>query len=159
MVVAFILLFAQVTQSPQVVQNGDYEITVPHGWRAEWVGRDSTLKHTSGASLQIINSRSTNDLSGFTERRAEGVANPLGFATISKPRHFSNSDQEWLEYDIRGIRLADHRRILYRAVKTHAGLTEIIFESAEDRFDILLPEALSVASSLKSVPRKVRVRK
>jgi hypothetical protein len=159
MVVAFILLFAQVSQSPQVVQNGDYEITVPHGWTAEWVGGNSWLKHTSGASLRIINSRSTNDFIGLTQRMAEGVANPLGFATISKPRHFSNSDQEWFEYDIRGNRLADHRRILYRAVKTHTGLTEIIFESAEDGFDILLPEALSVASSLKSVARKVRVRK
>jgi hypothetical protein len=159
MVVAFILLFAQVTQSSQVLQNGDYEITVPHGWTADWVGSGSRLKHTSGASLQIINSRSTNDFRSFTERMAEGVANPLGFATISKPRHFSNSEQEWFEYDIRGNRLADHRRILYRAVRTHTGLTEIIFESAEDRFDILLPEALSIASSLKSVPRKVRVRK
>jgi len=130
MVVAFILLFAQVTQTPQVVQNGDYEITVPHGWTADWVGRDARLKHTSGASLLIINSRSTNDFSGFTERMAEGVANPLGFATISKPRHFSNSDQEWYEYDIRGNRLAEHRRILYRAVRTHTGQTEIIFESA-----------------------------
>jgi hypothetical protein len=159
MVVAFILLLAQATQIPQVVQNGDYEITVPHGWTADWVGSGPRLKHTSGASLVIMNSRSTDDFSSFTNRMAEGVANPLGFAIISKPRHFSNSDQEWYEYDIRGNRLADHRRILYRAVRSHTGLTEIIFESAEDRFDILLPEALSIASSLKSVPRKVRVRK
>ena len=159
MVVAFILLFAQLVQSPQVVRDGDYEITVPHGWTAERVGRDASLKHTTGASLLVINSRSTNDFSGFTEHEAERVANPLGFATISKPRHFSSSNQEWFEYDIRGNRLADHRRILYRAVRTGTGLTEIIFESAEDRFDILLPEALSMASSLKSVPRKVRVRK
>ena len=159
MVVAFILFFAQVAQTPQVVRNGDYEITVPHGWTAKEVGNVASLKHTTGASLLVINSRSTKDFSGFTEHEAEGVANPLGFATISKPRHFSNSNQEWFEYDIRGNRLADHRRILYRAVRTPAGLTEIIFESAEDRFDILLPEALSIASSLKSVPRKVRVRK
>ena len=159
MIVAFILLFAQVAQTPQVVQYGDYEITVPHGWTAQGVGRDASLKHATGASLLILNSRSTNDFSNFTVHMAEGVANPLGFATISKPRHFSNSNQEWFEYDIRGNRLADHRRILYRAIRTGSGLTEIIFESAEDRFDILLPEALSIASSLKSVPRKVRVRK
>jgi hypothetical protein len=159
MIVAFILLLAQLAQAPQVVRDGDYEITVPHGWKAERVSRDATLKHTTGASLQIISSRTTNDFGSFTERMAEGVANPLGFATISKPRHFSDSNQEWFEYDIRGNRLAEHRRILYRAVRTGPGLTEIIFESAEDRFDILLPEALSIASSLKSVPRKVRVRK
>jgi len=157
--VAFILLFVQLAQAPQIVRNGDYEITVPHGWKAEMVSRDARLKHTTGASLLIINSRTTNDFSSFTERMAEGVANPLGFATISKPRHFSNSNQEWFEYDIRGNRLDDHRRILYRAIRAGPGLTQIIFESAEDRFDILLPEALSIASSLKSVPRKVRVRK
>ena len=160
MIVAFILLFAQLAQAPRVVRDGDYEITVPHGWTADRVGRDATLKHATGASLRILNnSRSTNDFGSLTEHMAEGVANPLGFATISKPRHFSNSNQEWFEYDIRGNRLADHRRILYRAVQSGTGLTEIIFESAEDRFDILLPEALSIASSLKSVPRKVRVRK
>ncbi len=158
MVVALILLFAQSTQSAQIVREGEYEITVPYGWTAERVGRDASLKHTTGASLTVINSRSTNDFRSFTERMAEGVANPLGFATISKPRHFSNSDQEWFEYEIRGNRLADHRKILYRAVRTRTGLTEIIFESAEDRYNILLPEALSIASSLKSVPRKVRVR-
>ena len=159
MVVALILLFAQVNQTPEVVRDGDYEITVPYGWKAERVGPNATLKHTTGATLLVLNSRSTGDFSRFTERMAEGVANPLGFATISKPRHFSNSDQEWFEYDIRGNRLADHRRILYRAVRTGTGLTEIIFESAEDRYDLLLPEALSIASSLKSVPRKIRVRK
>ena len=162
MIVAFIVLFAQtaqVAQTPQVFRDGDYEITVPHGWTADRFGRDATLKHTTGASLLIINSQSTNDFGGFTTQAAERFANPLGFATISQPRHFSNSSQEWYEYDIRGNRLTDHRRILYRAVRTKTGLSQIIFESAEDRFDILLPEALSIASSLKSVPRKVGVRK
>jgi hypothetical protein len=116
------------------------------------------IKHATGASLLVLNSRSTNDFGGFTEHAAERFANPLGFATIGKPRHFSNSNQEWFEYDIRGNRLADRRRILYLAVQSGTGLTETIFESAEDRFDVLLPEALSIASSLKSIPRKVRVR-
>ena len=162
LIVAFILLFtqtAQVAPTPQVFREGDYEITVPHGWMADRFGRDATLKHITGASLIIINSQSTNNFDGFTTQAAERVANPLGFATISEPRHFRDSSQEWYEYDIRGNRLTDHRKILYRAVRTKTGLTQIIFESAEDRFDILLPEALSIASSLKSVPRKVRVRK
>jgi len=160
MILVFIVLFAQAqtAQSSKVVLNGDYEITVPYGWTAEMVSRDAKLKHATGASLLVVNSRSTNDFRGFTEHAAEGFANPLGFATIGKPRHFSDSNQEWVEYDIRGNRLADRRRMLYRAVRSRSGLTQIIFESAEDRFDVLLPEALSIASSLKSIPRKVRVR-
>jgi len=159
MVVAFVLLLAQVTQLPTVLQGGGYEITVPHGWTAQMVTRDARLVHVSGATLLVMTSHAGQRVDTLTQRTAEGLANPLGFATISKPRHFNNSDQEWFEYDIRGNRLTDHRRILYRAVRTTTGLTEIIFESAEDRFDALLPEALSIASSLKSVPRKVRVRK
>jgi hypothetical protein len=160
MILAFIFLFAQAqaAQAPRVLRDGGYEITVPHGWTAVEVGSLAMLKHATGASLLVVNSRTTNDFSGFTEHAAERVANPLGFATIGKPRHFSDSNQEWFEYDIRGNRLADRRRILYRAVRSGTGLTEIIFESAEDRFDVLLPEALSIASSLKSIPRKVRVR-
>jgi hypothetical protein len=161
MILVFILLFAQAqaTQAPKVVRNGDYEITVPYGWTAVEVGGGVTmLKHATGASLLVLNSRSTNDFDGFTEHAAERVANPLGFAKIGRPRHFSDPNQEWFEYDIRGNRLADRRRILYRAVQSGTGRNEIIFESAEDRFDVLLPEALSIASSLKSIPRKVRVR-
>jgi hypothetical protein len=158
MVVAFIFLLAQIAQPPAVLQGGGYEITVPYGWTARMVTRDANLVHVSGATLMVMTSRGDQRVNNLIERTAEGLANPLGFATISKPRHFNNADQEWFEYDIRGNRLTDHRRILYRAVRTKTGLTEIIFESAEDRFDVLLPEALSIASSLKSVPRKVRVR-
>jgi len=109
-------------------------------------------------SLTVMTSRSTREFDVFTRRAAEGFASPLGFATIGEPRTSPNSNQEWFEYDIRGNRLTDHRRILYRAIRNGNTLMEIVFESSEDRFDILLPEALSIASSLKSVPRKVRVR-
>ena len=161
MILVFIVLFAQAqtAQAPKVVRNGDYEITVPYGWTAVDVGNVAMLKHANGASLLVVgDSRSTEDFSVFTEHAAERIANPLGFAKIGQPRHFNDLNQEWFEYDIRGNRLADHRRILYRAVRSRTGLTQITFESAEDRFDVLLPEALSIASSLKSIPRKVRVR-
>jgi hypothetical protein len=160
MILVFILLFqAQAAQAPKVVRHGDYEVTVPNGWTAVEVGGGVTmLKHATGASLLVLNSRLTNDFNDFTEHAAERVANPLGFARIGKPRHFSDSNQEWFEYDIRGNRLADRRRILYRAVRSRTGLTQITFESAEDRFDVLVPEALSIAASLKSIRRKVGMR-
>ena len=159
MVVAFILLLFQITQPPQVVRGGDYEITVPHGWTSErTLNRSFNLTHTTGASLRVLTSRSTRNFRSYAQGVAENLANPLGFETISTPQHFSNAEQEWYEYDIRGNRLTDHRRLLYRAIRTTTGLTEIIFENSEERFETLLPEAMSIASSLKLVPRKVRVR-
>src|SRR5262245_28161044 len=94
MVVAFILFLAQVTQPPAVLQSGGYEITVPHGWTAKMVARDARLEHVSGATLVVMTSRADQRFEPLTVRMAEIIANPLGFATISKPRHFRNADQE-----------------------------------------------------------------
>lgn len=116
------------------------------------------LEHSSGASLLVTKSRPAGEFDSDTRRVAERLANPLGFAQIGEPRHFSDSNQEWVEYVIRGNRLAERRRILYRAVRNQSDLTEIVYENSEDRFDILVSEALSIAGSLKSVARKVRVR-
>ena len=159
MVVAFILLLAQLSQGPVVVQGLDYEISVPNGWKAQDVGNINRLEHVTGSTLLITRSRRPEQYQTDTHRTAERLANPLGFATIGEPRHFRDSKQEWFEYDIRGNRLANHRRILYRAIRNEDGWTEIIFESPENRYDALVSEALSIASSLKSIPRKVRVRK
>ena len=159
MFAAFILLFAQLAQAPTVVKGYGYEVTVPYGWKALDVGPGVTrLEHTTGATLLIANSRPTREFNSVTHDAAERLANPLGFATIGEPRHFRDSSQEWFEYDIRGNRLTDRRRILYRAIRSKSGLTEIIFVSAEKRYNALVNEALSIASSLKSIPRKVRVR-
>jgi hypothetical protein len=45
--------------------------------------------------------------------------------------------------------VAAHRRILYRAIrnpKDPANVTEIIYENSEDRFNVLLTEAQSIAT-------------
>jgi hypothetical protein len=160
MVVAFILLFVQLNQAPAVVQRFGAEITVPHGWTARDVNESfAMLEHTSGATLLVTKARPAQEFRAATNNRAERIANPLGFATIGTPRHFKNPDQEWFEYDIRGNRLADRRRILYRAVVDKTGLTEIVFETPEGRYDALISEALAIAISHKSIRREVRMRK
>jgi hypothetical protein len=157
---ALVFVLFQVTQPPNVIRGYDFEITVPHGWKAlEANANVSRLEHSSGATLLVTKSRPTEEFDRYTRRAVERLANPLGFARIGEPRRFRDSNQEWVEYDVRGNRLAERRRILYRAIRNESGLTEIVYENSEDRFDVLLSEALSIASSLKSIPRKVRVRK
>lgn len=152
-------LVLQLVQQPAVIRGGDCEITVPYGWKALIVGcAAARLEHSAGASLRISRPRPSEDLDSFVGRAAERLATPLGFAKIAEPRHFRDSSQEWFEYDIRGNRLSERRRILYRAIRNESGLVEIVYENSEERFEVLLSDALSIASSLKSVPRKVRVR-
>jgi hypothetical protein len=155
---ASLFLFLQLAQPPVVIQRFGYEITVPHGWTALMVSRDARLEHTTGATLTIRKSKLQEAFETVTYRATEVLANPLGFARIEKPRWFKDSAQEWMEVDIRGNRLTDHRRILYRAIQNRDELTEIIFESPENRFDALAPEALSIAASQKSVGGKVGMR-
>src|SRR6266581_3428620 len=114
------------------------EFTVPQGWIVEMVGIDLRVTHTTGASLRVIRSRRTQDLASYAHSAAEGWANPLGFARIGEPRHFSDGSQESFEYEIHGNRLAERRRILYRATRSSSGLVEIMYENSEPRFDRLL---------------------
>ena len=86
---------------------------------------------------------------------------PLGFAKLGEPRHFKGATEEWVQYEIRGNRLTDHRRILYRAVRRGSGFFELVYENSEDRFDVLLTETQEIASSLQAIieappPRRVR---
>ena len=73
---------------------------------------------------------------------------PLGFAKLGEPRHFQDSDEEWIQYEIRGNRLSERRRILYRATRRKTAVFEIVYENSEDRFDVLLTEAQSLAASI-----------
>src|SRR5690242_15833476 len=114
----FLLLFAVLLQFPQPqrqTRSHVPELTVPQGWTAKMVGIDLRATHSTGASLLVIRSRRTQELASYARNAAEGWANPLGFATIGQPRHFSDSSQEWFEYEIHGNRLSERRRILYRA--------------------------------------------
>ena len=77
--------------------------------------------------------------------------NPLGFAKLGEPRYFKDAHDEWVQYEIQGNRLADHRRILYRALRRDTGYFEIVYEASEDGFDVLLTEAQSIASSVQAI--------
>ena len=76
---------------------------------------------------------------------------PLGFAKLSEPQHFKGTNEEWVQYEIRGNRQTEHRRILYRAFRRCSGLFELVYENNEDRFDQLLTEAQEIASSLQTI--------
>ena len=51
----------------------------------------------------------------------------------------------------RGNRLADHRRLLYRAMRRDAAYYSIVYEAGEDQFEALLTDAQSIASSVQAV--------
>ena len=76
---------------------------------------------------------------------------PLGFAKLGEARYFKDVHDEWVEYEIRGNRLSDHRRILYRALRRNDGFFEFVYENSEDRFDVLLTEAQGIASSVQAL--------
>jgi hypothetical protein len=159
MFAALILLLVQLVQAPVTIRGNDYEITVPHGWKVV-IGSPAVarLEHSAGATLRINTVRSAEKFETFSRNAVERLADPLGFAKIGEPRRFSDSHLQWIEYEVRGNRLSERKRIFYRATRTETGIAEIVYENSEDRFDLLKSEALSIVSSLKSIPRKVRVR-
>ena len=130
------------------------EFSVPQGWAVEFSFPDIlVVNHSKGASLRVVRSRTTDDLRSFAIRAVDRLANPLGFAQVGMAQHFSDANEEWFEYVIRGNRLAEHRRILYRAARDSQNPTsviEMIYESREDQFDVLLSEAHSIASQFLS---------
>ena len=86
---------------------------------------------------------------------------PLGFAKLGEPRFFKDSHDEWVQYEIVGNRLSDHRRLLYRALRRDTNFFEFVFEAGEDRFDLLLTEAQGIATSVQAIieappPRRAR---
>ena len=107
----------------------------------------------------------TGRLDDFAQRQAERIMTPLGFAKLSEPQHFKGTNEEWVQYEIWGNRLTEHRRILYRAFRRSSGLFELVYENNEDRFDQLLTEAQEIASSLQTIlqtpapGRRVRVQR
>jgi hypothetical protein len=128
-------------------------------------GGDIVLEHSSGASLLLLRASLTGRLEDFAQRQAERVMAPLGFAKLGEPQHFKATNEEWVQYEIRGNRLSEHRRILYRVFRRPSGLFELVYENSEDRFDQLLTETQEIASSLQTIlqtpapGRRVRVRR
>jgi hypothetical protein len=163
--VQFLFLIAFLLQNVQPaptrpVRSDRLEIIVPQGWQTtESGGGLISLRHSTGASLLVRRIASVKDLATYASQEAERVMNPLGFAKLGPPKHFTDSNAEWVEYEIVGNRLAEHKRILYRATRKNAGFFEFTFEAAETRFDQLLSEAQTIASSAEAIIEAPTVRR
>ena len=84
---------------------------------------------------------------------------PLGFAKLGEPRHFKDTHDEWVQYEIRGNRLTDHRRLLYRVLRRDVGFFEFIYEAREEEFDLFLTDAQGIASSVQALIEAPPVRR
>ena len=159
-----LLIFAvlQTIQIPSPVPRvrGDrFQVIVPQGWRTLNDGGFVLLGHSSGASLLVERIDRTNNLPAYAQRQAERIMLPLGFARIGEPRFFKDAHDEWVQYEIRGNRLTDHRRILYRVLRRDSSFFEFVFEAGEDLFSVLLTEAQEIASSVQAVIEAPPVRR
>ena len=165
-ILLLILAAVQVSEQVSAPVRGDrFQIAVPQGWRVLNDGGDIVLEHSSGASLLLLRASLTGRLEDFAQRQAERIMAPLGFAKLGEPQHFKATNEEWVQYEIHGNRLSEHRRILYRVFRRPSGLFELVYENSEDRFDQLLTETQEIASSLQTIlqapapGRRVRVRR
>src|SRR5438034_3514714 len=142
-----VLQTAQVpTPLPAPVRGDRFQIIVPQGWKTLNGGTDVLLEHSTGASLLVRRVTQTKNLSDYAHQQAERVMTPLGFAKLGEPRLFKDTHDEWVQYEIQGNRLSDHRRILYRALRRDNGFFEMVYEAGEDRFESLLTDAQGIAS-------------
>ena len=142
---------APVPPVPAAVRGDRFEIMVPQGWKTLNGGGDVLLEHISGASLLVRRITQTKNLTDYAQQQAERVMYPLGFAKLGDPRFFKDVHDEWVQYEIQGNRLADHRRILYRALRRDTGYFEFVYEASEDRFQSLLTEAQGIVSSVQAL--------
>src|SRR5215475_2133865 len=143
----------QISQEPlsQPSVRGDrFQIFVPQGWKTLNDGGYVLLGHSSGASLLVQRINRPGNLPEYAQRQAERVMLPLGFARLGEPQSFKDGRDEWIQYDIRGNRLTAHRRILYRVLRRDTGFFEVVYEAAEDQFDLLLTEAEGIGSSVQA---------
>ena len=163
LVLIFAALQVSQPQTSTAVRGDRFQIAVPQGWRILNAGSEVVLEHSMGASLLLMRAAPTSNLDGFAQRQAERIMAPLGFAKLGEPQHFKGANQEWVQYEIRGNRLTEHRRILYRAFRKGAGLYELVYENNEDQFDLLVTDAEEIATSLQAVieipPARRRVRR
>ena len=152
MQVAILILAAlQIAQSPSTARGDRFQIAVPQGWKVLTSGSDVVIEHSTGASLLVLRTDPVKNLAEYALQQAERVMSPLGFASLSDPHTFKDAHEEWIEYEIHGNRLADHRRLLYRAMRHDSSFYSIVYEAGEDQFDALLTDAHSIASSVQAV--------
>lgn len=149
----------QVSQPATPVRGDRFQIAVPQGWKVLNAGDEVVLQHSSGASLLLLRATPAANLQDFAERQAERVMAPLGFAKLGEPQHFKGPNEEWVQYEIRGNRLDEPRRILYRAFRRGGSLFQVVYENSDDRFEMLLTEAQEIASSLQTLIQAPPARK
>jgi hypothetical protein len=142
---------AQPTTTPATARGDRFQIAVPQGWKILTAGSDVVIEHSSGASLLVLRTDPVKNLPEYALQQAERVMTPLGFARLGDPRTFKDAHEEWIEYEIRGNRLADHRRLLYRAMRRDSAYYSIVYEAPEDQFEALLTDAQGIASSVQAV--------
>ena len=159
LVVLAALQIAPPASAPAAVRGDRFQIAVPQGWKTLSGGGDVLLEHSTGASLLVRRVAQTKSLPDYAQQQAERVMTPLGFAKLGDPRFFKEGKDEWVQYEIRGNRLSEHRRILYRALRRGTAFFEFVFEAGEDRFDTLLTEAQGIASSVQAVIEAPPVRR
>jgi hypothetical protein len=135
---------------------------VPQGWKTLNDGGFVLLEHSSGASLLVQRVDRATNLKDYAHRQAERGMMPLGFAKLGEPRAFKEGRDEWVQYEIRGNRLSDQRRILYQVLRRESGLYEFIYEAPDAHYEVLEREAQGIASSVQAIlqkqpaPRRVR---
>ena len=154
MLLVMLLLAALQAAAPsaQPTARGDrFQIAVPQGWKILTAGTDVVLEHSSGASLLIVRVEASRNLAEYAQQQAERIMAPLGFAKLGDPRTFKDTRDEWVEYEIHGNRLSDHRRILYRALRRGTAYYGIVYEASEDDYEALLTDAQSIASSVQAL--------
>ena len=154
MLLVVLLLAALQAAAPPAAPTarGDrFQIAVPQGWKILTSGTDVVLEHSSGASLLIVRVEGARNLAEYAQQQAERIMTPLGFAKLSDARSFKDTHEEWVEYEIRGNRLSDHRRILYRALRRATVYYGIVYEASEDDYEALLTDAQNIASSVQAV--------
>jgi len=148
-VLFLIFVLLQATPAPAPTVRGDrFQILVPQGWKVLNEGGYVLLQHSSGASLLVQRINRATNLQDYAQQQAERIMAPLGFAKLGEPKSFKNAHDEWVQYEIRGNRLDEHRRILYQVLRRDTGYFESIYEAGEDRFDALLSEAQGIAISV-----------
>jgi hypothetical protein len=145
--------------APPPVRGDRFQIVEPQGWKTLNDGGYVLLQHSSGASLLVERVDRTNNLRDYAQRQAERIMMPLGFAKLGEPRYFKDDHDEWVQYEIHGNRLSEHRIILYRVLRRSTGFFEFIYEAPEDRFEQLITEAQAIASSVQTVIETPPVRR
>jgi hypothetical protein len=145
------LLQAAQSSAPPMAKGDRFQLPVPQGWKILTAGTDVVLEHSTGASLLIVRVDAARNLADYAQEQAERIMTPLGFAKLGEPKSYKDTHDEWVQYEIRGNRQTDHRRILYRALRRGTAYYGIVYEANEKDFEALLTDAQNIASSVQAL--------